>query len=111
VVAAAVSEEGFCAPDSRVEAYVDARAVTGPVTVRGPRAGDVIWPLGALGRRPLQDLFVDLKVPAALRGRVPLVLCGDRVMWVCGLAQSQKSRILRDTERIVRLSVGVLAGG
>jgi tRNA(Ile)-lysidine synthase len=106
LLGAAVAPDGFRASDPRVEAYVDARAVAAPLVVRGPRAGDMVRPLGASGSRLVQDLLVDMKVPAALRQGVPLVLCRDRVVWVCGLAQSQESRIMKDTERVVRLSVG-----
>jgi tRNA(Ile)-lysidine synthase len=62
-------------------------------------------PLGAPGTRKLQDILVDLKVPAHLRPRVPLVLAGDRIMWVGGMVMAEEGRIDRDTTRMVRLSL------
>jgi hypothetical protein len=35
-----------------------------------------------------------------------VVLCGEQVVWLAGLVVSQESRIVRDTERVVRFCVG-----
>ena len=106
VVGAYPAPDGYLAPDPQREAFLDARSLDGPLRVRGAISGDVMWPLGGPGRRSLQDIFVDLRVPAPLRAEVPVVLCGDQVVWLAGLVVSQESRIVRDTERVVRLSVG-----
>jgi len=43
-------------------------------------------PSGAPGRRRLQDLFVDLRVPRSLRDRWPLLVdAHDQILWVTGL--------------------------
>jgi tRNA(Ile)-lysidine synthase len=77
----------------------------GPLIVRAPRPGDRFRPLGAPGERKLQDLLVDLKVPARERSRWPLVVCDERIVWVCGLAVAEEGRIGRETTAIIRLSV------
>ena len=97
--------EHFFAPDVRREAYVDAGSLTGPVIVRGQMPGDRVHLLGAPGLRKLQDVLVDMRVPAAMRRRVPLVVAGDDIVWVCGLALCEKSRITADTAQIVRLGL------
>lgn len=98
--------ERFLAPDIRREAFVDARCLDGPLEVRGPRPGDRLRPLGAPGTRKLQDVLVDLRVPAGERAATPLVVCGGRVVWVCGMVVAEEGRITRETTGIVRLSVG-----
>lgn len=95
------------AHDPRIEAYVDTRELGGSLTVRGVIAGDRMRPLGAPGSRLIQDLLVDLRVPRAVRGRVPLVLSGGKPVWLCGLAVADGSRIRSDTDRAVRLCVDV----
>ena len=95
------------AHDPRSEAYVDARALAEPLTVRGLGPGDRFRPLGAPGSRRVQDLLVDLRVPRAVRARLPLVLSGERPVWLCGLAVADESRIRSDTDRAVRLCVDV----
>lgn len=93
----------FRLPDVSREAFVDAAALSGPLQVRAPRPGDRIRPLGAAGSRKLQDIFVDERVPASQRATWPLVVSGDRVIWVCGLVVSEEGRIGPETKEIVRL--------
>ncbi len=96
---------GFRAPDVSREAFVDACAVQAGLEVRGPRPGDRIHPLGAGGTRKLQDVLVDLRVPAAARATTPLVVSAGRVLWVCGLLVAEEGRITGETTGIVRLAV------
>ncbi|MBN1320937.1 MAG: tRNA lysidine(34) synthetase TilS [Thermoleophilia bacterium] len=97
--------DAYAPPDVAVEAYLDADSLEGPLEVRAPRPGDRLRPLGAPGTRKLQDVFVDLRVPAVERAHRPLVVCGDRIVWVCGLVLAEEGRITSDTEVLVRLSM------
>ena len=64
---------------------LDAAALAGrTVHVRTRRPGDRIRPLGLDGSKSLQDLFVDAKVPAACRDRLPLLVVDGEVAWVPG---------------------------
>ncbi|MCE5254351.1 MAG: tRNA lysidine(34) synthetase TilS [Actinomycetia bacterium] len=96
----------YVAPDIAVEACVDADSLEGDLIVRGPRPGDRFRPLGAPGMRKLQDVFVDIRVPARERAAWPLVVCDGRIVWVCGVAVAEEGRITRETRRIVRFSLG-----
>ncbi len=60
------------------------RLLEGPLSLRGWRPGDRFRPLGMSGEKKLQDFFVDAKVPRQERGRIPLLLAGDRIAWVVG---------------------------
>lgn len=95
----------FFAPDPAREAYLDAAAVGGPFIVRAPLPGDRIHPLGASGSRKLQDVLVDLHIPAAKRHLVPLVVCDGEILWVCGSVSSERGRISKDTKEIIKFSV------
>jgi tRNA(Ile)-lysidine synthase len=57
----------------------------GRLAVRGWEAGDRLALRGG-GSKKLHDIFVDAKVPAASRRRWPLVVAGDKVLWVPALA-------------------------
>lgn len=56
----------------------------GPLVIRSRRPGDRIHPVGMDGRKKIQDLLVDLKVPRRQRDQVPLLVSGDEVIWVVG---------------------------
>jgi tRNA(Ile)-lysidine synthetase-like protein len=75
-------------------AVVRAASVTVPLAVRSRRPGDRMRPLGAPGRRKLQDLLVDRKVPRDERDRVPIVVdATGQIVWVVGHALAEACRV------------------
>jgi tRNA(Ile)-lysidine synthase len=58
------------------------------------------------GSRSLQDLFTDLKVPRERRPQLPVVLAGDEVAWVPGVATAERFAATPATRRRVRLTWG-----
>ena len=54
-------------------------------TIRSRRAGDYIRPFGSEGRQSLQDYFVNRRVDAAFRDRVPLLCRGSEVLLALGV--------------------------
>jgi tRNA(Ile)-lysidine synthetase-like protein len=63
------------------------------VTIRNRRPGDALHPLGAPGRRQLKELFIDRRVPAALRDRVPLLCWREEIVWVPGITIAHELRL------------------
>jgi len=54
-------------------------------TIRSRRTGDFIRPFGQEGRQSLQDYFVNRRVDAAFRDRVPLLCRGSEVLLAGGV--------------------------
>ena len=68
------------------EAWLSAARVDGEtLTVRAWRPGDRYRPHRAPGRRKLQDLFADARIPRSRRAGVPVVECRGEIVWVAGL--------------------------
>ncbi len=66
-------------------AWLDAARLGNWLTLRGPRPGDRLRPLGlGGGSLKLQDVFVNLKIPARARASWPLLCVGGRLAWVPG---------------------------
>ena len=64
---------------------VDARELGAHLIVRHRRPGDRLQPLGAPGRKKVQDVLVDRKVPRDDRDRVPIVTTEQgEIVWVAG---------------------------
>lgn len=55
-----------------------------PLAIRTWRPGDRFQPLGLAGVKKLQDFFVDSRIPRDVRGRIPLLIAGERIAWVVG---------------------------
>jgi tRNA(Ile)-lysidine synthase len=89
---------------SGIEIDVDAAPLGDGVAVRNWRPGDLIRPAGLGGRKKLQDVFVDAKVPRPERHRLPLLVdAQDRVLWVPGLVLDERLRVTSGTKAVVVL--------
>jgi tRNA(Ile)-lysidine synthase len=94
----------------RDAAVLDPGALEGPLTVRSWRDGDRMQPLGLDGTKSLQDLFTDLKVPRSLRRTLPVVLSGERIAWIAGVAVSEEFALRSETAPAAVLSASVAPG-
>lgn len=72
-------------PASRWEIFLDAAACTMPLIVRRRRPGDRMRPEGGRGTRRLQDIMVDARTPRSLRDAWPIVVSGERIIWIPGV--------------------------
>lgn len=96
--------EGPQTPDrSPWVAFMDGGHVSFPLRVRPPRPGDRMVPLGMKGHKKLKDLFVDLKLPLETRARTPVVTSQGKVVWVVGIRQDERFRLLPTTQRVLRM--------
>jgi len=94
-----------------MEVGIAADAVTLPLAVRSRRPGDRFRPLGAPGRRKLQDFLVDRKVARERRDAVPLVVDGrDRIVWVVGESVAEEFRVTNPSQAVILLQVRHLGG-
>lgn len=84
------------------EAFV---AADGPLYYRSWSPGDRYRPLNAPGSKKLQDLFVDKKVPKALRRQLPVVLdAAFQPIWAPGLLVADSHKILPSTQCALKLT-------
>ena len=97
--------EDFLKRKSRWQEAVDMACVSVPLRVRYRRSGDRFWPLGARGEKKLKEFFINQKVPRRLRDRIPLVVSGERVVWVVGYRIDERVKVTETTQDILSVSV------
>ncbi len=86
-------------------AALDPALASRRLSVRARRPGDRIRPLGMRGRKKLQDLLVDRKVPLAARDGIPLVVDGGgSILWVAGHAVAEEARLPRGAGKALLLT-------
>lgn len=68
--------------------YLDRNQLTFPLTLRNFRPGDRILLSGIQGHQKIKKMFNTLKIPAAQRHSVPLLLSGGCIVWVVGIRRS-----------------------
>ena len=74
-------------------------------TLRRPKTGDRIIPFGMDGSRLLSDIFSDLKFSLVDKRRQWVVTCGEKIIWVPGVKNSNLHRVSPATENILELHV------
>jgi tRNA(Ile)-lysidine synthase len=84
-------------------AAMDAAKIEAALTIRARKPGDRIRPLGMKGTLKVADFFVNHHVPQLVRERWPLVVSGDKVLWVTGLCMSEDVCFTEKTQEIVML--------
>jgi tRNA(Ile)-lysidine synthase len=90
---------------SSLAACFDADASPFPWLVRTFRAGDRMAPFGMAGHKKVKDIFIDDKVPVALRRRVPLLFCGENLLWIPGVRRSGEACLTERTRKVVRAEI------
>jgi tRNA(Ile)-lysidine synthase len=80
-------------PRDATEAIFDADQLREVLAVRAVHPGDRLEPHGLAGSRKVQDLFVDRKVPRPLRAAWPLVVAGEKILWIPGIARSRTALV------------------
>ena len=94
------------AADGGTRVAVDADQLSRGFNVRSRRPGDRLQPLGMTGRKKVQDVLVDRKVPRDERDRVPIVTDETgRIVWVAGHVMDEGFRVTPRTTTVVMLTL------
>ena len=97
-----LTEAGTGCGDGRLSQVLPADLLRDCV-LRTRRPGDVIRPFGSSGTQSLQDYFVNRKLDAPFRDRVPLLARGSQVLLVCGVGAGAIPRMDNISRPLVRL--------
>lgn len=84
-------------------ACLDARKARYPLMLRNFRPGDAFVPLGMRGHKKVKDFFIDRKVPKTVRSRVPILLSGGEILWICGMMIDDRFKVTSGTEKILKI--------
>lgn len=95
-------------PPSRFKAHLDYDSLPpGALQVCPRLPGIRFHPQGAAGSKKLKDFLIDQKVPAHQRDRVPLVMSGEKIIWVAGLRIDDSYKVTEETKRVLLLEYRV----
>lgn len=95
-------------PENRID--IICVGITKSLLLRQRRNGDFIN-INA-GRKSLQDLYVDMKIPRHMRDDIPVVACGSEVLWIPDIPESgktsrfaEKYSVSKETKRVLLLEM------
>jgi len=87
------------------KAYLDVEKLQFPLIIRNFRPGDRVVPLGMTGHKKIKDIFIDLKIPVESRALIPLLVSGDKPVWICGYRIDDRYKITSKTKRVLEASL------
>lgn len=91
-------------PD-RWTVLLDAGLIEEGLALRPRRPGDTFQPSGMKGKKSLHEFMIDEKIPRDVRERLPLLVSGDRILWVCGWRVDERARVTPATRRILQVTM------
>ena len=81
------------------ETFVEASSLI----VRNRQRGDRFQPYGMQGTKKIKDFLIDAKVPRHERDSIPLLVCGDQVLWLIGYTTCEPFKIEPSTRQYLYL--------
>ena len=84
---------------------MDGDQVSFPLALRPLLPGDHFWPDGAPGAKKMQDFLVDARIPRWLRPHLPIVVSGDKIIWVPGLRLAESVKVTPKTSEVLELAI------
>lgn len=88
-------------PPSENIAWMDARLIDWPMSVRNWKPGDRFKPLGCPGTRKLQDFFTDAKIPQSSRREIPILWDRGKICWIVRHRLDDRVKVTPETELVL----------
>lgn len=83
--------------------YFDYNSLKGQIYIRSRKNGDRFCAFGMNGTKKLKDFFIDEKIPSSKRNCTALVVCEDKLLWICGIRRSNLYKISNETKNILKI--------
>jgi tRNA(Ile)-lysidine synthase len=103
VLASILEPEEPTVEDSEFVAHFDYNQTGEKLMVRPRRGGDRFQPSGMNGTKTVGQFMLDVKIPRAWRGSIPLVTSGDRILWVTGYRIDERVKVTEKTKKVLCL--------
>jgi tRNA(Ile)-lysidine synthase len=86
--------------------YVDAEKITGALSCRPRRVGDLFKPLGLGGRhKELKKVLAEMHIPIAQRADWPLVVMGNEIVWVYQGPMAERFKLTAVTRKALKITL------
>ncbi|MEO0101232.1 MAG: tRNA lysidine(34) synthetase TilS [candidate division WOR-3 bacterium] len=83
--------------------YFDEDEILPPLYIRFWQPGDFL--AYEEGKKKLQDLFVDYKIPKRIKNEIPILFDQKGVLWVLGLRRANRAKITEKTGMILEVKI------
>ena len=85
--------------------WFDYDKISGNVLLRYRKDGDYLIISDKGDRKKLKKYFIDSKVPSEKRDNIPVIACGNEILWVVGYRTGEGARITRMTKKLLKMEI------
>ena len=89
-------------------AFFDMNTVRFPLILRNFHPGDRFSPLGMTGTQKVKDFFINNKIPRKDRGKYPMLLSDDGIIWVVGLRIDDSVKVTSATQTVLKAEMALI---
>ena len=91
--------------DDKKTAYMDYENIVPQLYVRPWKFGDRFMPLGLDKRKKLQDFFVDEKIAREKRKTIPILVDGEKIVWIVGYRIDERVKVKPETKKVLIIDI------
>lgn len=92
-------------PEKKYTKWFDYDKIKSTLMIRYRQTGDQIRINDQGGRKKLKDYFIDVKIPQKQRDSIPLLCCGQDVLWIVGYRISEAYKVTKETKNIFKIQI------
>ena len=92
-------------PEKKYTKWFDYDKIKNTLVVRFRQSGDWITVNQQGGKKKIKDYFIDQKIPRDQRDCLPLLCCGQEVLWVSGYRISEAYKVTKETNYILKVQI------
>jgi tRNA(Ile)-lysidine synthase len=86
-------------------AVFDLDTLSYPLVIRNVKPGDRMTPFGMQGSQKIKKIFIDRKIAANRRMKIPLLECGGDIIWVAGVRRGDAAVLTPNTRQILEVKL------
>jgi tRNA(Ile)-lysidine synthase len=90
-------------PDPKI-AYLNADLLSWPLLVRTWQPTDYFYPLGLRKKKKLNHFLGNLKLSPAIKEKVAVLACGDKILWVIGHRIDDRFKFTEHTKQVLKIT-------
>ncbi|MEO0088540.1 MAG: tRNA lysidine(34) synthetase TilS [candidate division WOR-3 bacterium] len=83
--------------------YFDKDDIKLPLFIRFRKKGDIIKIKE--GNKKVKKLFIDMKIPQAIRDKIPFICDQKGILWILGVYRAYRGLIKKNTKKVLRIKI------